>query len=109
MAYKDHIVKIRHTYFVSNDAQLSVHAPTSERLGTWKGYFQDENTSWRTRDLSTDAPFESMAGSYSEVVFKIGERNRYEEMLSEAEDMPHSFKLRITEVPDKLMSRQRRL
>ncbi len=109
MAYKDHIIKIRHTYFVSNDAQLSVHAPTGQRLDTWKQYFKDENTSWRTRDLSTDAPFESMAGSYSEVVFKIGERSRYEEMLSEAEDMPHSFKLRITEIPDKLMSPQRRL
>ena len=52
MAYKDHIVKIRHTYFVSNDAQLSVHAPNRRRLDTWKEYFEDENTSWRTRDLS---------------------------------------------------------
>jgi len=108
MAYKDHVVKSSNTYFVSNDAQLSVHAPTDETLDSWKEYFQDENTSWRTRDLKTDAPFESMAGSYSEVVFKVGRRNRYEEMLSEAEKLPHSFKLRITEIPDKLMSQQRR-
>jgi len=104
MAYKDHVVKIRNTYFVSDAAELSVHSPTSGRLDTWKEYFKDKNTNWRTRDLKTDAPFASMAGSYSEVVFKIGERNRYEEMLSEAEDMPYSFKLRITEIPDKLMS-----
>ena len=107
MAYRDHIVKIRHTYFVSNDAEFSVHAPNRRRLDSWKEYFEDKNTSWRTRDLNTDAPFQSMAGSYSNVVFKIGNRNEYEEMLSEAEDMPHSFKLRITEIPDKLMSRQR--
>jgi len=103
MAYKNHVVKTTDAYLVVEDNVFTVHASSEQDLAPWRHYFSKRGSVWENHHLQTNAPFASLGG-YARVIPEETRRFEYGKMVSVARDMPHSFKLEITEIPDELES-----
>ena len=106
MAYENHAVKIGDAYFICRNNRLSVHAPTQGIVDKWQKYFHRGKPSrWEKAHLQTDVPFASMAsGGVADVAVEHLRKGKFADMLSDARELPYSFRLDITEIPDKVWS-----
>ena len=106
MAYENHAVKIGDAYFICRNSRMSVHAPTQGIVDKWKRHFnRGKPGRWEEADLKTDVPFVSMAsGGVADSAVEHLRRGKFAEMVSDARELPYSFRLENTGIPDKVWS-----